>query len=252
MSNEHAWPVCRNTILLAAALALAGCAINDTVVFVTKTSIGLDGDLTTGSASIAYDRTDGYIAPRYPDGAVPPVVASIQTDLGVFVPQISQTYATGEAALILASPKPMPREARCDPHPMQVDPADNRQQKKTMFFGTSATLGIKLTFSPGGPPDSIILGYKRREVSVIPIGTKVENGIHRDFYPSVIASISTRVEADTIAKTSVPLNQFFATGAAARCLATLDAVHDNFTALAGGSTKPTEADPKTGALRRSK
>ncbi len=43
-----------------------------------------------------------------------------------------------------------------------------------MFSGTSTTLGIKLGFAAAGAPESITFGYKRKEVSIIPIGIMVD------------------------------------------------------------------------------
>ena len=51
--------------LLMALLLLTGCASRlDTVVFVTKTSLGVDVEQTPPTASIAYDRVEGYFGPR--------------------------------------------------------------------------------------------------------------------------------------------------------------------------------------------
>ena len=57
------------------ATTLTGCT--DQVIFITKTSVGIDADTTLAAVSIAYDRTDGYLGPRYEDGSIPPVVSSI-------------------------------------------------------------------------------------------------------------------------------------------------------------------------------
>jgi hypothetical protein len=231
-------------ITLGIGLGLVGCA-TDEVIFVTKTSISIvDADTTPPSVSIAYDRFDGYIGPRYPDGAVPPIVASMNSSLDIFEPQISQVYATGEAA-VLVSDSTMP-SSKCSVTPLQLDLGDTSQNKKTMYFGTSATLGLKLGFSAQGAPNSIVLGYRRKEVSVIPVGIRTDSSkrVETDSYPSVIASINVRVNAANNS-VQVPLTEYFATGAAATCLAQSEQVRQNFQGITNSSTKGTEpsADP---------
>jgi len=230
----------RAHLSLAAALCVWGCATPvDTVIFVTKTSIGIDGDTTPPTASVAYDRTEGYIAPRYPNGEVPPVVASLQGDLGIFVPQISQTYATGAAAILLATAN-VAAASSCPQGSMTLDGNNPSESKKTMFFGTGTTFGLKLGFSPTGGPESIVFGYKRKEASVIPIGTSTHQTtkVTTDSYPSVIASINVRVQSATQASSDVSISDFFATGKAAECLATNADVRTNFAKLVKEGTVP--------------
>src|SRR5258706_5876247 len=180
-------------VSVIAAVSLSGCGTDPVVVFVTKTSIGIDADSTASTAAIAYERIDGYYAPRYPDGEVPPVVSSIQTDLSIFAPQVSQTYATGNAALILAAKKGT-QVATCPKPKMIINTKDKSQDKKRMFFGTATTLGFKVSFSAAGSPDAIVLGFKRKEASVIPVGIKTDSdGVETSTYPSVLANIQMRV-----------------------------------------------------------
>jgi hypothetical protein len=246
-TNRSPYPRLPAALWLAALLPLCGCVTPvDTVIFVTKTSIGIDGDTTPPTASIAYDRMEGYIAPRYPNGEVPPVVASLQGDLGIFVPQISQNYATGKAATLLATTTVTP-PANCDPRDMTVNTRNASESKKTMFFGTGTTLGLKLGFSAqGGGPESIVFGYKRKEASVIPIGTSTDptTGLTKDIYPSVIAAINVRVQSATQADSQVSISDFFATGVAAECLATNAKVHANFGKLFDDSTVPATTNPR--------
>lgn len=194
-------------MLLAVAL-LAGCADTGRVIFVTTSSFGINVDNKPPTVSIAYDRTEGYIGPRYEDGAIPPVVASIETDGGIFNPRIRQVYATGPAA-VRAVGTPNPPES---PHEFVGD------KKRTVFFGTTTTLGLKAGFGESGP-DSFVLGYKRKEFSYIPLGTKSEGGVAHDAYPSVLASIDTTAKVQTQASTALTTVQFFATGWAADTLA---------------------------------
>lgn len=241
---------CLTGILFAGVFGVSGCA--NVVTFVTSSSIGIDADSTTQAASIAYDRTDGYLAPRYPNGSVPPVVSSLNSSLAIFEPQISQVYATGKAALTLSAAN-AGQVARCvtNDGDFQVDNKDSAQNTRVMFFGTSTTFGLKLGFSSAGAT-SLSLGYKRKEASIIPMGTKTEGGKTTDAYPSVIASINLRVTPSSgMTTATLPLSEFFATGAAADCLATLPAVHDNFDTLSTNSTKGVRrsSDPAAPLMR---
>lgn len=136
----------------ALLLALAGCASSDHVLFVTKTSVGIDFDSKPGTASLGYERIEGYVAPRYDNGEIAPVVASVKSDGGIFDPRIRQIYATGDAAVVVAGGE---------------DPTDKRPlkgERKLMFFGTTATTGMKIGFTTGLPA-SVVFGFKRKEFS---------------------------------------------------------------------------------------
>lgn len=221
-------PPLRRAALAALLLVPAACSNPDTVVFVTNTSIGIDVGGTPPTAALGYDRIEGYFAPRYDNGAVPPVVASLESGGTVFDPQIRQVYATGAAAR------------------MAVDPAANAPQqlplsgnKKVMFFGTTTNLGFKVGFSAtGGYPDSVTLGYKRMEASIIPVGTLTcpaasadplcPAGQVVDTYASVLASVDTTSTMTSLKDTGLDSRQFFATGIAAEHLATNPTIGEAF------------------------
>ena len=86
-------------LIALACAALTGCTTPDAVLFVTDTSIGINVESKPPTVSVAYDRTEGFVGPRYDNGAIPPVVASLQTGGNVFNPKIRQVYATGTAAV---------------------------------------------------------------------------------------------------------------------------------------------------------
>lgn len=241
------------TLMLGWVLVLTGCTTTNEVLFVTKTSVGIDFDAKPATASIGYDRTEGYIAPRYDNGEIPPVVASIKSDVAIFSPNIRQVYATGDAAVIAVSAYPKKALEYLDPFPGQGTPPlpvkDHtpekklRGDKKLMFFGTSTTTGLKVGFSTA-VPDSFSFGYKRKEYSFIPVGTVGEGDNEYDVYPSVLASIDTRANVSTkgvIDKTGLSSSQFFATGRAARKLAANDDVNKAFRDLATKSLRVEEA-----------
>jgi hypothetical protein len=226
--KNHAW-----TLALGPVLMLAACNNPDTAVFVTSSSIGINVDSKPPTASIAYDRVEGFIGPRFESGAAPAVVASMETAGTVFNPQIRQTYATGAAANIATEVKGAKDE---------VSP-DLKGATRLMFFGTGTTLGLKVGFGPEGAPDSIVLGYRRKEISVIPLGimppqpgtatTPAVEG--KAVYPSVLASIDTTSTMTVMGQTGLATKQFFATGRAAEALAQNPAVTIAFKAKSAAS-----------------
>ena len=107
------WAVWRIGAIGLFSLVAMGCA--DSVLFVTKTSIGLDFDTKPPAASIAYDRTEGYLAPRYDNGAIPPVYGRIRSDAKIFNANVRQIYATGSAAQRVLWIFPAYSGSFCDP-----------------------------------------------------------------------------------------------------------------------------------------
>lgn len=208
------------------ALLLTACASGpNTVVFVTKTSLGVDVEQTPPTASIAYDRVEGYFGPRYDSGAVPPVVASFTTNGQLLGRDVKQVYATGDAARLLANPS---AQVPADP-PLTGD-------IKPMFFGTSTTLGVKIGYEAGGSTSTFTLGYKRKELSVIP----VTQGI----FPSVLATLQTDINAATANTTRFGAGQLFATGSAATDLARRKEVRDVFMQQADAAFSAYRADER--------
>jgi len=184
----------------ALAVLLSGCASTDSVTFLTKTSLGVDVSSQPAAAQIGYDRFEGYIGPRFDNGAVPPVVASFETNGQLLDRQVRQVYATGRAAEIatLASAG----------NNQQSKPLEGRHQ--VMFFSTGTTVGLKLGFGSTAT-DAFTFGYKRREISVIPIT--------QGQFPSVLATLQNDVEGSTRDKAGLGVTQYFATGVAADAMA---------------------------------
>jgi len=187
------------------ALLLQGCAALDpreNVIFFTKTSLGVDVDGTPPEASFAYSRIEGFLGPRYDNGAVPPVASYLQTDGGLFDRNVTQMYATGRAATLVAG----------DDSGKSVSTL--KGAKKAMFFGTSTTFGVRISFAATGA-EGLVLGYRRKELSYIPIGTHEGT----DQYASVIGVFSSDAAASTLQESKIGVSQYFATGAAAEKVA---------------------------------
>lgn len=200
MKYQYKLPITLSFLIVI--FLIPGCAATDKVIFVTKSSIGIDFDTKPPVASVGYDRIEGYLGPRYSNGAIPPVIAEIKTDGKIFNPRIRQIYASGDAAVVIgggSSPD---------------NSADLAGDKALMFFGTTTTTGLKVGFT-NNVPDSFTFGYKRKEFSIIPLA---HDG-NKDIYPSVLATIDTGANVAAPAQTGLNTGQFFATGAAAVALA---------------------------------
>lgn len=211
----------RIIFLLCPQLALlAGCATGvDRAVFVTKTSVSiLDVDSTPPGVSIAYDRVEGFIGPAFESGGAPPAIAIIKSDGTVFEPKMRQLYATGNAARVVAGVDPKPNEDKLVGTP------------KLMLFGTNTNIGLKVGIdaTTGGfsIPNNFVFGFRRKEFSMLPLGTTKTAGTQDDIhtYPSVLASIDNTVDTKVDSTGKSPSGgmttvQYFATGAAATALA---------------------------------
>lgn len=193
-------------------LLMSSCSPGKSVVFVTKTSLSiLEADSKPAGVSIAYDRIEGYLGPRYENGAVPPVYAAIETNGKIFNPSVNQLYATGRAAEIATTKKAKARETT----------GILSGKKQVMFFGTATTTGLKIGVT-GSVPDSFVFGYRRKEFSYIPLGTVIIDNKEVDSYPSVLAAIQTRADVGENplgGDVGLGNKQFFATGVPAEQLA---------------------------------
>lgn len=192
-------------------LFLNACA--DRVAFSTHTVYGLDVDTQpTPTFSLGLDRSELVVGPRYDNGAVPPVVASIKVNGGLFNTGISQVYATGIAA-----------DRVTQDNPPATTKLPLKGGKKTMVFGTHTNLGIKATFVDQ-IPKSFNFGYKRQELSIIPVG----NDGDVDTYASVLAAVDTDAQVKTLTGVENGYTAYLATGAAAKTMAGKQAIKDIF------------------------
>ena len=221
------------------ALLLGACVSpRENVVFVTKASVGIDVETATPGASFAYDRIEGYYAPRYANKEVAPVYASFSTNGEMINRKIKQVYATGEAAQRVSRPLPTgtpPTMLNAHFRNVAFTPADQAQTElangtkpppdsepaKAMFFGTGTVIGFKLAFTPTAI-DSFTLGFKRKEMSIIPEDKDSK------LIPSVLASFDSDLSAGTAVSTNLSIKQFFATGTAAEALAVDPQIHREF------------------------
>jgi hypothetical protein len=223
---KHSLPDHRGARLFGAAalalLLLAACAKSDTALFATNSSLGIDFDSKPPLASVGYDRTEGYIGPRYDDGTVPPVIASIRSNSTFLRGNAQQLYATGDAAIEVQN-----RPGETIPENAQGALAGD---SKLMFFGTNTNVGMRVGFTQTAP-DSFSFGYKRQEVSVIPLAeieAAKDGRPAKHHYPSVLASIDTTGSGESAKKGGFNIVQFFATGSAAKKLAKNEEIKEIF------------------------
>ena len=196
----------------AILLALGACANGEeNVLFVTATQIDIGYDAALGNANIGYDRNEFVVGPQYVQtGGTPPIVSDMKSDLSFFNPKINQLYATGNAALVATGGSPESKIGNAN---------DLKGERRAMFFGTSTSFGLNLKFQ-SEIPTAISLGYKRKELSVIPLNKSADRKADQvDKYGSTFARIEMNGDIGAPTKTSVPLKQFFATGSAAENLA---------------------------------
>jgi hypothetical protein len=193
-----------NTRLLTILIIVLLSSCSSKALFVTSTSVGINFDATTQTASIAYDREEGYIGPTYETDA-PSAVAYIQSDGEIFAPKIKQTYATGEAASIVSGAATY----------IADEAPELSGENEVMFFGTNTTSGFKIGFATGTPvPNELVFGFKRKEVSHIPL-VKDKDGNSK--YASTLAFYSMTRESTAEAPYSD--KQYIAIGQAAKALA---------------------------------
>ena len=206
-------------LALLLPLALGGCAQLGYGVFATSTNIGIDADATAGKVVLGYDRTEGFIGPAYPQaGTAPSVVGFIDSNQNVFDPKVRQLYATGDAAELVTQRLTPP-----DPVPL-----DSTGSSKTMVFGTTTSIALRVGFGPAAPlPDSISLGYKRREASVIPV-LEAAPGVPARYAPTLASIDMGTTTSKGLPSTTLGVRQFFATGNAARNLAARQDTRDIF------------------------
>lgn len=228
----------RMMCLCICGATVSGCSTS--AYFVTKTSLAIvDVDSAPAGASIAYDRVEGFFAPLNDNGTLPPVVARIETDGGLLNTKVRQIYATGDAARMITAGKVAGQEkgdeqggeshqkvqpalftnesqnAGGQPAPLArgLVSTTNRKRRAVAFFGTSTTTGLKVGFSPSGVPNGFLLGFRRKELSVLPELYKGPDG--NFVYPQLLAALDTDAKVAPNDGTRLGICQSFATGEAA-------------------------------------
>jgi hypothetical protein len=228
---------------------LTGCDLTKTVLFVTDTKIAIDGDTKPPNVTIGYSRDETFVGPNFEGktGGIPPVVGQLKSDLAPFNPQIEQLYATGQAAINVTranAEKESDSAANCQSNVVLA----LNETKKLVLFRAGANIGLKVMFSgdQGALPESVTFGYKRKELSLIPLTNVIDKAASTagnktapitDVYGSALAFITVNVpRVSSLTNTQIYLSQFFATGCAADQLAERKDVREMFTTILYDST----------------
>ncbi|MCF8050031.1 MAG: hypothetical protein K9L59_02255 [Desulfobacterales bacterium] len=246
----------RAVTLFAVILMATGCSVGKTsTMFITKTNAGLELSYEPPTLALDISRIEGVLGPQFENGKKLPVLASFKfKNSGAFAPHLGSTFATGDAAVVLAAfygdqTTPDQWNERLKQVKTLVDSSlelDNKPnpgtwhsfQKaengtglkevdvKTVFFGTDTMLGLKVAWSTmtGALPDSAKLGYNRKEFALLPISMAEENSDDNKKYrmkmAPLLATLDAPIDANTGAQSlETSYIQYFATGEAATLLA---------------------------------
>lgn len=231
---------------IIAGLSLSGCAGEDRILFVTKTNIGLDVDSKPPTAEITIARRELAITPTYKDSIgddnTLPLLASFGMTGGFIDPEITSRFAGGEAAIILgqgpnaivtsnSSSICLKANEEPDTRPFlkriwQYIFGRANGETRAFYFATDTSFGLKLGWDGiSGPyPDTLKLGYNRKELAFPPIFVKKGcskkppspgNDDWEVTVPSFVASLENSSAVKEWSNSGVTHIQFFATGKAA-------------------------------------
>jgi len=239
-------------------LGLSGCVVGyNSTLFYTQSNIGVDAETKPPTAEISIARREGVIEPGFEAGQTAPVMAGFQSHnnpLSRFFFGVQSTFAGGDAAVALSQG---PFGAQIDdapphrdsngvyipgssglclsqaPEPPALSFASIPKKGEVMpfIFGTDSMLGLKVgwTGTAGPLPDSLKLGFNRKEAAWAPLfgtdqtsctipGTTTK-GSYVVWMPSFLATLDANGNAGQPSETGIDWVQYFATGTSATTLA---------------------------------
>lgn len=244
-TSNHAPRWGRLALAVGLVLTPACQTAKETAFFTTRTVWGVDIDPQPPTFDLGYGRTEGSVAPVVDGGEVLPLLASFSGRSsflgGALGFGVGQSFAVGNAALVMArymtDERNLSEELDGDDlksvfhggAPANI--AGSFEDVRPYFFGTTTSLGFKVDLATptDGSVGAVNLGWKRKELAVVPIrevtekvtaedGTTVEQ--KRLTIPSMIATTSASATAtDADEGTGGGVDQFYATGLAATFLA---------------------------------
>lgn len=240
-------------LLFLLPFAFTGCAGRNHILFMTKSNVGLDFDSKPPTLEITVSRKEVVIAPTFEGGQTPPVAASFKPKAGTgsgfanFFLGVDQTFAGGDAAVAMASlyatsnaPDPSTRT--------NYNSALNLTQKpkysgifrgipgpgetRTFIFGTDTSLGLKAAWSGAGGqfPDTVRLGFNRKEFTWAPLSLTTNNAVHNAAAysvkaPSFLATVESQIGVGS-SDGGIKALQYFASGESATLLALQPSVRE--------------------------
>lgn len=194
--KRYGWILLISTLLLSAV----GCAKN--LVFVTKTSVGVD---ISGTAeipdkfSVAVSRQELAIVPRMTNGQPHSVFGAMNLDIdsanGLYM---NQVFATGVAGKLSAAGQK--NDAPYDLKRAETDYDNNYKEsygssislkKHPLIFTIDSTTGLDISAGSGDFQPRFLFGYRRSENVFIPI---INDGVEAD---SVYADITVDTKRTT-------------------------------------------------------
>ena len=242
-----------------ALTAAMGCGVGeDRVLFVTLSGIMINADSQPPALDIGYTRQEGVYSAAFQKGQVPPVLTTIGSEQGAFNLKVDQSYATGDAALMMAKEFSSVDNPCSDSDPSHLCPPVSSQRlihstpaptnlwddflsffavggsdRHPYFFGTDTSIGLHVAWGTGTVPRAVSIGYKRKELSLVPlIETRTDKANASECQPtlqvdnevcvklpSLIATSATGAQVSTQTNTGLQVNQTFASGDAATYLA---------------------------------
>ncbi|GJL62150.1 MAG: hypothetical protein NPIRA04_08040 [Nitrospirales bacterium] len=243
-------PFIRGIVLAICIVLLSGCSGYDRILFATKTNVGLDIDTEPPTAELTIARRELAIQPNFSnvdkEGGLS-LLAAFGLTGNFFNPSITAHFAGGDAAAYLPpgnnaepvnsglclSQKPQ------DPRGLLLrfwhsitgqDYEDVKDEPRPFYFAADTSYGLKVAWSgTAGPyPDSLKLGYNRKEFASPPIfvdrekscviteeGPLKGNPGYEVKIPSFYAALDNAGGFTTLTESGVKHVQFFATGEAA-------------------------------------
>jgi len=235
-------------VLLVLAVAfISGCVGKNRVLFMTKTNIGLDIDTEPPTAEITIARREIAIQPIFPNNSgkqesALPLLGSFGLTGSFFTPKITGHFAGGDAAIFLAQEETAKNvDSTLYLDDRQTDsrgplrkfwhwikgksPEEGEKEPRAFYFATDSSYGLKVAWSGtgGSYPDSLKLGYNRKEFASAPVlvdkdstETSAVNKKYRVKLPSFYAATDNTSNLSRMFEdTGVSHVQFFATGKAA-------------------------------------
>ncbi|MDF0645972.1 MAG: hypothetical protein P0111_18240 [Nitrospira sp.] len=251
------------SILFALGICLSGCGVGlNSVLFVTKTEVAVDADTEPPSLDIGYAREEFVLAPAFKDGRVLPVLTTVATDTAAFSLGASHSFATGDAALVMAaaltdeqryvfSQKATPDVTKVTQPTMESTIGTTLDDKvphgfwaslgffltgssvrQRYFFGTDTNFGLHVEWGGSELPRSVSIGFKRKELAYVPLiesetPAQGNNPAERKVtLASLIATAHAKASVATQDDSGLKVAQTFATGSAATLLASHPGVRE--------------------------
>ena len=236
----------RISVLIFAFMTLAGCVGYNSLLFITKSNVGIDIDTKPPTAEISIARREGVIAPAFEKGQTPPVMASFRVGtkglIGLFA-RVSSTFTGGDAAKTMSKlfGDPDALEGQDSTLCLKKEPVPKflglfkisfpREGGVEPFvFGTDTSLGLKVARSglTAQYPDTVKFGFNRKEFAFAPVFGSEEasetdcgetGGKYSVKVPSFVATVDSYVDVKDPTGSTTGWLQYFATGTAATNLA---------------------------------